>query len=338
MSTRLLFSFFCLSIVLVVLLGMPSKKIVVERPTVAAVVTALPEEPKKPEEIKLVFVGDIMLSRKIGKLLHERDDYAFPFASTTELIRSADIAFANLENPISTGGILSGSIYSFRAKPDTVESLNYAGFDVVSIANNHIWDYGKQAFLDTLSNLSGNGIIAVGGGENYPQAHAPKIIAIEKENWSKPTRIAFLAYTNLISSFLGHASSTPAVARFNDAILQADIGLAKELADVIIVSFHWGEEYETTHNREQERVAKLAIDAGANLIVGHHPHVVQEVEEYNGAYILYSLGNFVFDQNFSEDTGKGLLVEVTLKDGVIAEVVKKDVAFSADDFHPYFVE
>ncbi|MDO8620116.1 MAG: CapA family protein [bacterium] len=284
-----------------------------------------------PQEVKLIFAGDIMLSRGIGKIVERKQDYTFPFASTTELFHSADIVFANLENPVSTGGVRSGSIYSFRADPQTLGGLLFAGVGVVSIANNHIWDYGREAFRDTLANLSENGIIAVGGGENYEEAHTPKVVTVGK------TRVAFLAYTNLISAYLGGASSTPAVSRFTDDILKTDIAKARELADVVIVSFHWGEEYETKHNREQERVAKLTIDAGANLIVGHHPHVVQEVEEYNGGYIFYSLGNFVFDQNFSEDTGKGLLMEVTLTDGNITSVTRKEVVFG-DDYQPYFFE
>ena len=281
----------------------------------------------QPREIRMIFVGDIMLSRSIGRIMAERDDYRFPFASTTNLTLPADVAFANLENPISEGGIHSGSIYSFRANPRAVEGLRFAGFDVVSVANNHIWDYGKQAFLDTLSHLREGGIVAVGGGETFEEAHTPKVMNV------RGTRIAFLAYTNLISPFLGRASSTPAVARFNDEVLQTDIQKAKAVADFIVVSFHWGDEYETAHNKEQERVAKLVIDAGAQLVVGHHPHVVQEIEAYRGGYILYSLGNFIFDQNFSEDTKRGLLVEVKIKDDKILSVTPTSIAFS-DDFQP----
>ncbi len=276
----------------------------------------------EPQEIKMLFVGDIMLSRNIGKIAAKKKDYRYHFLKIASTTEAADLAFANLENPVSTRGILSGSIYSFRADPKTLEGLKYAGFDVVSIANNHIWDYGKQAFKDTLTNLAESGITAIGGGENYEDAHTPKVVTVGQ------TRVAFLAYTNLISS--------PAISRFNDDILRTDIAKAKKLADVVIVSFHWGDEYHTKYNKEQERVGKLVIDAGANLVVGHHPHVVQEVEEYKGGYILYSLGNFIFDQNFSEDTGRGLLVEVTLLGNKITSVAKKQVAFSGN-YQPYIL-
>ncbi|MSU56032.1 MAG: CapA family protein [Candidatus Taylorbacteria bacterium] len=287
--------------------------------------------PEISKEIKMVFVGDIMLSRNIGQSMEQKKDYTFFFASTTEFLKSADITFGNLENPVSTRGIRSGSIYSFRADPQTLQGLTSAGFNVVSIANNHIWDYGKQAFKDTLSNLSENGISAVGGGENYAEAHTPKILMVGK------TRIAFLAYTNLISPKLGLASSTPAISRYDDTILQTDITEAKKVSDFVAVSFHWGDEYQTKHNAEQERVGKLVIDAGANLVIGHHPHVVQEVEEYNNGYIAYSLGNFIFDQNFSKDTRHGLALLVTLKNNKISDVAKKEVSFG-DDYRPHFVE
>ena len=282
----------------------------------------------REREIHLLFAVDIMLSRSIGQLLQIKRDYLFPFRNTATTTQAADIAFANLENPVSTGGIRSGSIYSFKADPKALEGVKFGGFDVVSIANNHIWDYGKQAFNDTLGNLSKNGIVAVGGGANYTEAHSPKILTVGK------TRFAFLAYTNLIAAFLGTASSTPAVSRYNDKILKADITHAKELADFIIISFHWGDEYHTTHNVEQERIAKFVIDAGANLVVGHHPHVTQEVERYKSGYIFYSLGNFIFDQNFSKDTEHGLTVEVTVKGSNITNVRKREVTFNAD-FQPH---
>ena len=284
-----------------------------------------------PDEVQMVLVGDIMLSRAIGRISADKNDFTAPFVATADALRSADIAFGNLESPISAGGAQSGSTYSFRANPRTVEGLVAAGFDVLSVANNHIWDYGRDAFNDTLSILKKNGITPVGGGETYGEAHSPKIITVGK------TRVAFLAYTNLLPARLGEEAAAPVVARYDDNILKTDIAVAREVADVVVVSFHWGEEYQTKHNTAQERVARLAIDAGANLVIGHHPHVVQEAEEYNGGYIAYSLGNFVFDQNFSEDTKRGLALFVTLRNGALADVTTRNIAFT-DDYQPYFAE
>lgn len=301
------------------------------RGTVSNTASLALRAPSPAEEITMVFVGDVMLSRAVGKLMADKDDYLFPFASTTEVLRAADIAFANLENPISERGATTGSVYSFRADPRAAEGLVEAGFDVVSVANNHIWDYGREAFLDTLSLLESGGIVPVGGGTNYDEAHRPKVITMGK------TRVAFLAYSNLLPLALGGKESVPAIARYEDDTLEADIARARELADVVVVSLHWGEEYKNKHNAEQERVARHTIDAGATLIVGHHPHVVQEVEEYRGGLIAYSLGNFVLDQNFSSATGRGLVLFVTLTDGKISEVIKREVAFT-NDYRPYFVE
>lgn len=283
------------------------------------------------EEIHIVFVGDVMLSRKIGELMANKNDYRFPFLKIASTTGAADIVFANLESPLSSRGVKSGSIYSFRADPRAMEGLTFAGVTAVSVANNHIWDYGRHAFEDTVEYLLEKGIAAVGGGKNYEEAHAPKIITVGK------TRVAFLAYTNLLPVSLGLSSSTPAVARFDDETLKTDIAQAKELSDFLVVSFHWGDEYRTKRNAEQERVAKLSIDAGADIIVGHHPHVVEEVEEYNGGWIAYSLGNFIFDQNFSEDTRRGLALDVAVKDDKIIEVTKREIAFTAD-YQPYVVE
>jgi len=151
------------------------------------------------------------------------------------------------------------------------------------------------------------------------------------------TRIAFLAYSNLSVPFLGRASSSPAIASFDDEILRGDVARAREIADTVVVSLHWGEEYETKHNAGQTRVARLLVDAGANIVIGHHPHVVQEIERYNGGLIAYSLGNFIFDQNFSEETGKGLVLLVTLSEGRVADVTAQEVMFTRD-YQPYFME
>lgn len=291
----------------------------------------LPLVPMK-QEATLLFVGDIMLSRNVGRLMATKEDPHFPFLKVASSTEAASLTFGNLENPVSERGVRSGSIYSFRADPaSTTEALLFAGIDVVSLANNHIWDYGRRAFIDTYEVLEKNGIGAAGAGPDYAWAHRPVVRSVGA------TDIAYLAYTNLLPKWLGLASSTPAAARYDDETLRNDIAKAKEEADVVAVSFHWGDEYETVHNAEQERVAKLAIDAGAKIIVGHHPHVVQKVEEYNGGLILYSLGNFVFDQNFSKDTKRGLAVEVRLSGEEIVGFTKKEVAFTKD-FQPYFVE
>ncbi len=285
------------------------------------------EEPKDNAGT-MIFVGDIMLSRSVGALMKEKGNYTLPFLNVGEFLRSADLAFGNLENPISSRGINVGSKYSFRADPNVIQGLTYAGFDVLSIANNHMWDYGRQAFLDTMSNLSQAGIDFTGGGHDIEEAHRPVIKDV------KGTKVAFLAYTEFLQNVKAGADSA-GVTNFNLEQIKKDIMAAKQQSDLVVLSFHWGEEYQTKHNQKQEQFAKAAIDAGADLIIGHHPHVVQEVERYRNGWIAYSLGNFVFDQTFSKETTSGLALRVAIKDSNIENVEKIKISISKD-YQPGF--
>jgi len=283
------------------------------------------------KETKLLFVGDIMLSRNVGSSMLTKGDWNYPFEKISDYIKNADLSFGNLEGPISINGIKVGSIYSFRADPRSIEGLLYSGFDVLSVANNHMWDYGSEAFKDTLKNLKDNKINYVGGGLSYDEAHTPLIKEINN------TKVAYLAYTNLLPSSLGMRGDKPTIAYPNQDQISLDIQNAKKISDIVIVSFHWGEEYETHHNSYQEKLAHFTIDAGVDLIVGQHPHVAQDVEEYNGKYIAYSLGNFIFDQNFSKDTNSGLILKVTIKNKKIEDVKTQKIGFT-HTYQPYIVE
>lgn len=280
--------------------------------------SATPSPTPRPKEIKLIFVGDIMLSRSVGNIISKTNSYTYPFALIGDYLKSADLTFGNLENPVSSRGVKVGSIYSFRAEPKTLEGLKYSGFDVVSIANNHMWDYGRLAFLDTMTHLTEAGINFTGGGLNSSEAHRPVIKDLEG------TKIAFLAYTEFLQSVAAGPDS-PGITRWDIEQIKKDIISAKQESDLVAVSFHWGEEYKTAHNQKQELVAKTAIDAGADLIIGHHPHVRQEIAQYKNGWIAYSLGNFVFDQNFSDETMKGLVLEATVADKKISGISTKQI-------------
>jgi poly-gamma-glutamate synthesis protein (capsule biosynthesis protein) len=282
------------------------------------------------DTISMIFVGDIMLSRYIGTIMERTSDYKFPFADMVDIIRSANIAFGNLESPISNRGMKTGSKYSFRADPKVVEGLLYAGFDILSIANNHAWDYGRDAFSDTLHHLKDAGIDYVGGGVDFKDAHNGIVREING------TRIAFLAYTDLLPEKLSATNDSIGIAYLDIKQMIKDIESANSISDIVVVSFHWGDEYETTHNEIQEQVAALAIDKGASLIIGHHPHVTQEVGQYKNGWIAYSLGNFIFDQNFSEDTRRGLLLRVTVKNKTIEKVESTGVVFN-EYFQPHAI-
>ncbi len=279
---------------------------------------------RKP--VTLLFVGDIMLSRQIEVIANREDNSLFHFLKIGEITRSADITFGNLESPVSIRGQNVGSIYSFRASPKMLEGLVYAGFDIVSVANNHAFDWGPDAFLDTQMHLDKAGIASVGGGKDITEARKPVIM--ERNG----TTFAYLAYSEFANKY--PPLNYPAVAPLDLEKMKADIVTAKTLAQVIVVSIHWGTEYDTHANDEQKLIARELIDAGALLVIGHHPHVVQEVEEYKGGLIAYSLGNFVFDQNFSEDTAKGLLLTVIIQGDKLLSHEAKTVRFT-DRFQPY---
>ena len=276
-------------------------------------------EPEPAKTSKMIFVGDIMLDRGVEQSIKDNGggSYTFPFLKIADYLKSADLAIGNLEGPISDKGYNVGSIYSFRADPKAIGGLEFAGFDAVSFANNHVFDYTREAFEDTLKRLDKAGIFCVGAGFSEKEAYASKVITVGA------AKIAFLAYSNLGSKSWEAEGDSSGIAWLSQEDLRSGIKEAKTRADLVVVMFHLGEEYKTTSNSEQKSFARLAIDSGADLVVGHHPHVAQEVEKYKGKYIAYSLGNFVFDQDFSKETMEGLALEVTIKDKAIRTVEEK---------------
>jgi gamma-polyglutamate biosynthesis protein CapA len=255
---------------------------------------------KEYKDIKILFVGDIMMTRSVeARIKSLNKKFIFPFLNILDYLRSFDYVIANLEGAISDKGVKIGSKYSFRMKPDVAEALSKTNINVVNLANNHIFDYGKIAFEDTLKNLEKNNI------KYFGNSYEPLII--EKEG----IKIGFLGF----SDFLKHLEvkeNKIGIAVVNDNLSEI-IKKAKEKVDILIVSFHWGEEYKKIANERQRKLAKIAIDSGADLVIGHHPHVIQDIEKYKGKFIFYSLGNFIFDQNFSKETMIGGGVEVYIR-------------------------
>src|SRR5690554_4574548 len=249
----------------------------------------------------LAAAGDLLFDRKVARTSKQKGDLKYPLAKTAQVFRQADLAFANLECPLSSRG---RQINMFRGKPAVAEVLADAGFDVISLANNHIFDYGLVAFLDSIECLQEKGIIPVGVGENIYQARAPKILSVNG------VRVAFLAYTRIgpgmtYTRVPQHWAATvdlPGVAEARSDFIRMDVARAKAEADLVFVSFHWGNEYVHYPTDQQKAWGKIALAAGADLVLGHHPHVLQGIEFGEDGevgkkgIIVYSLGNFVFDQ------------------------------------------
>ncbi|MDD4238809.1 MAG: CapA family protein [Desulfotomaculaceae bacterium] len=263
--------------------------------------------PSRTEPACLVAVGDIMLSRGVaGEIREHGDDPRHPFLKIEKYLKSGDIVFGNLENPITPGREILMPEMTLRAELGVEIALKDAGFTVLSLANNHLPDFGSQGVLDTMDYLDSTGIGHAGAGKTEGEAFAAEFIEV------KGLKLAFLAFTDpafVPDSYLAREEHT-GVAFFDQEKMRAAVHDAGEKADFVVVSMHAGTEYETGPDLAQKRFARLAVDAGADLVLGHHPHVVQKIEKYKGKYIFYSLGNFVFDQKWSRATRVGLAAKI----------------------------
>lgn len=245
------------------------------------------------ENLRFCAVGDVLLDRGVRNVI-KNHGVNYPFLKTTKFINSFDFAFCNLECPISKRGHALGKAYVFRADPEFIEGLKFSGFNIYSLANNHSLDYGRRAFLDTKAILGKNNFFVVGAGKN--QKEASRAIVIKR----KGINIAFLAYVTMPLEGITYRADLPGPSQANIEEISKEIKLAKKISDVVIVSFHWGREFDPKASAKQREYAYRAIESGASLVIGHHPHVIQTIEKYKGAFIIYSLGNFIFDQHKKE--------------------------------------
>lgn len=268
------------------------------------------------QSVKLIAVGDIMLSRNVGSAIVSHHDVNYPFKNITSFLKTGDFVFANLETPITAGApVLTGSM-TFRSDPGVEKGLKNAGVTIVSLANNHTMNKGVNGMRDTLSYLDKAGIKHAGGGMNITEALTPAIVTV------KGVRFAFLAFndSDVVPASYGATASHAGTALMDAAVMAKAVKAAKKKADVVIVSMHSGTEYKPTPNSRQTSFAHAAIDAGATIVIGHHPHVVQTVEKYKGKWIIYSLGNFVFDQMWSNDTRRGMTATITFKKKAVEHI------------------
>lgn len=276
-----------------------------------------------------IFVGDIMLSRAVGRQMVLNNDFEFPFALVKDSFQLVDFAFGNLEGPISDQGNNQGSQYSFRADPRVLNGLVGSNFKVLNLANNHIWDWGMPALLQTMDLLKENSILFVGVGKNYQEANQPKIF--EKNG----LRIGFWGLTDLYPASLEAKFDRPGISEPDFIKVASSIAYFKseKLIDFAVVSPHWGIEYESEPTLSQRQTARFLIERGADLVIGHHPHVIQSYEEYLGRSIFYSLGNFIFDQSFSKETMTGLVVKASFYPGSTLKVTTSSVLIN-ERFQP----
>lgn len=282
----------------------------------------------RADEIVINAVGDIMLAGRWAPLLKTKG-YGFPFGGLTAELAAADINIANLESPIATcGNECTTKKFRFRAEPDVARAVRNAGFNLVTLANNHSMDFGDEALAETFKHLSAAGVAWIGAGENLEEAVKMALYTV------KGRKIAFLGYslTQPIEFFAG--PKTPGTAPGYQKLVEAGVASARRQADHVIVSFHWGKEGSGTVQPYQRSAAHQAIDAGADVVIGHHPHVLQGIELYKGGIIFYSLGNFTFA---SKSTTADVSAIIRLRFGDkrrTAEILPLDVLHRRVGFQP----
>jgi poly-gamma-glutamate capsule biosynthesis protein CapA/YwtB (metallophosphatase superfamily) len=290
------------------------------------------ENPDEPENktIRITAVGDIMLGRGVGSRLEKQGKgYVYAFEKVADILKEGDIVFGNLEGPISdkTHSLTAlskenkGGKYVLKNKIAAFEAIKYAGFNMLSLANNHILDYYDKALFDTFEILDQNGIAYSGAGRNLEEAREAAIV--EKNG----IKIGLLSYTDMAEYVYSGNPSISFIAGENKAgvaprkleYIRQDIGKVRGNVDILIISLHWGIEESFEVSSEQVEFAHELIDTGADVILGHHPHQFQGIEIYKGKPIIYSLGNFIFDQNDPENQ-EAFIVNLDYKNNKLVDM------------------
>lgn len=266
---------------------------------------------KEPVKTTVLFGGDVMLSRYVGRVTEASGDWTLPFADIADEFSQNDLAFINLEAPFKETGpyYVSDDAMSFKVDPEMMAGLKLADISVASLANNHIYNAGSASVDYTKSYLNENNI-----------EYCFDVPAIQEIN---DLKFGFLCYSYDLN--------------LSTDLLISQLDEIKDQTDVITVSMHNGNEYTENISSSQSNFAHTAIDNGADLVIGHHPHVVQRMEEYNGKYIFYSLGNLVFDQDWSWPTQLGATVKMTWEDKELKKIEFKPIKID-NDFQPRFMD
>jgi len=246
----------------------------------------------KEKTVTILTTGDVLLARTVNHLMVASDNYRWPFEKTADVLTSADMTIINLETPLVSGCVPTQTGMIFCGDPRGVDGLLFAGVDIAGLSNNHILNYGPKGVQETMQILAKAGILSV-----YTVPVFTKI---------KDMRFAFVAYNDVGN------------------LLQADV-ITQEIAnirndaDIVVVLMHWGEEYTAIPTARQKALAHAVVDAGASFVIGNHPHWIQPVEMYRDALIVYAHGNFVFDQEWSEETKTGVIGKYVLFDGKLVD-------------------
>jgi poly-gamma-glutamate capsule biosynthesis protein CapA/YwtB (metallophosphatase superfamily) len=264
----------------------------------------------------VAIAGDLMLGRRVGERLAQAGDPAAVLRPTACRLARADVTVGNLESTMSRLGPPTQGDDSFGASPRVLGGLRHAGFDVLSLANNHVGDYGLRSLVKTVRLVHEGGFVPVGAGADLAEAWRPAIVAREGVSFG------FLAFNAIGETPRAgpHApgAASVAMAPRTGPLSSADLARATSAVrrlgrevDVVIVLPHWGDQYTHRPVPDQRRVGRALLDAGADLVVGGHPHWVQSAELHRGRPLVHSLGNFVFDMDWNNEVREGVVLEAT---------------------------
>ncbi len=275
------------------------------------------------DDINIILTGDTMLSRNVEHLCREKSDYDYPFSQISYLIKKTDIAFTNLETPLVDGENLKTGL-TFRADPRFAAALRRAGLNIVSVANNHILDRGVAGLAKTLLYLEKSGV-AYSGADRKSLSGKGVIIS------AGSCRVGFISLTDTLNSLRRSDYARDKVINYNntEGIINAVRDLRRK-SDVVIVSVHWGMEMASEPSEREIELAKKIISAGADIIAGHHPHVIQPYRKINGGHVFFSMGNFVFDQTAKSETRSAVMIGVTVRNKKIHSIVAYPLAIDRE--------
>jgi hypothetical protein len=262
--------------------------------------------------VTLAAVGDVTSGEQVGATVGTLGA-AYPWTNVGPLLRKADLATANLEGAVSTRGLpVPNKQYHFRGPASLLRAAHAdGGLDVVTVANNHAGDYGSQALLDTVRDGRGAGLLVVGGGVNEGAAVRPAIATVGG------LRVAFVGFSDVNPAGFNAGLRTPGTAKADPAVVAAAIRGARHHADVVVCWFHWGTELHPEPSARQRQLAAVALGAGAQVVLGAHPHVFGGVETApRRSVVAWTLGNFVFPANSADTARTGILLVSLDRDGV----------------------
>ncbi|MBI2022288.1 CapA family protein [Candidatus Daviesbacteria bacterium] len=271
----------------------------------------------KDKLITVIATGDVIPARSVNYQSAVRKNFLWPYEKTSGFIADADITFINLETPLLQNCPLTQEGMIFCGSDRHIEGLVGSGIDVVSLANNHAGNWGQKGVEETADLLESNRILVTGIKRGYVLYEV------------KGIKFAFLGYSDIEKNEI--------VSKAEEDIIRQEIAQAKKAADVVIVTFHWGAEYKSQPDKRQISLGHQAIDSGADLIIGNHPHWIQPVEIYKDKLITYAHGNFIFDQEWSENTKLGVVGKYTFYGSNLVEVEYFPVRI-IDYGQPYFLE